>query len=312
MKINCLGHRRIHHTFTPSARHRIVVNNLHRVGFAGSLGRIPHYLKRKGSGLSDEFRDGRPSTAVTNKNIDTVRRMIETDRHPTYHEIRASLGIAYNPDLAPCDIFLFVKIKNQFGSQRFSPEEAVEGHVSEVTGEEWRKCFQSCALPTYILILAFTPALFKSEIRPVAESKSQGGRGVKSGVVTGRWPNHRNVPLSTLLPTSSFEPRRSLTSLFVHLSFKDPSLVRITQRLHRQRADFNEKYFLPIDENKERNKTEVVASVDIANVATTKDCYGEYVVGKMESTAAHCVEETGRLSGSCLAKCCCEFWMNSV
>ncbi|GBP96760.1 hypothetical protein EVAR_68207_1 [Eumeta japonica] len=43
--------------------------------------------------LSNEFRDGRPSTAV---NIDGVRRMIETDRHVTYHEIQTSLGIGMN------------------------------------------------------------------------------------------------------------------------------------------------------------------------------------------------------------------------
>ncbi|GBP86840.1 Putative uncharacterized protein FLJ37770 [Eumeta japonica] len=43
--------------------------------------------------LSDEVRDGRSSTAVDNKYIDAVRRMIETDRHVTYHEIRTSLGI---------------------------------------------------------------------------------------------------------------------------------------------------------------------------------------------------------------------------
>lgn len=50
-------------------------------------------FKRGRINLSDESRDGRPSTAVTNKNIDAVRRMIETDRHVTYHEIRASLEI---------------------------------------------------------------------------------------------------------------------------------------------------------------------------------------------------------------------------
>ncbi|GBP05044.1 hypothetical protein EVAR_3390_1 [Eumeta japonica] len=40
----------------------------------------------------DEFRDGRPFTSMTNKNIDTVRCMIESDRHMTHHEIWASLG----------------------------------------------------------------------------------------------------------------------------------------------------------------------------------------------------------------------------
>ncbi|GBP26673.1 hypothetical protein EVAR_23443_1 [Eumeta japonica] len=37
-------------------------------------------FKRGRVNLSDEFRDGRPPTAVNNKNIDAVRRMIETDR----------------------------------------------------------------------------------------------------------------------------------------------------------------------------------------------------------------------------------------
>ncbi|GBP81089.1 Histone-lysine N-methyltransferase SETMAR [Eumeta japonica] len=50
-------------------------------------------FKRGRVNLSDEFRDGRPSTAENNKNIDVVRRMIETDRHVTNHEIRASLAI---------------------------------------------------------------------------------------------------------------------------------------------------------------------------------------------------------------------------
>ncbi|GBP06622.1 hypothetical protein EVAR_72570_1 [Eumeta japonica] len=43
--------------------------------------------------LSDEFRDCRPPTAVINKNVNAVRRMIETDRNMTYNESRASLGL---------------------------------------------------------------------------------------------------------------------------------------------------------------------------------------------------------------------------
>ncbi|GBP75310.1 hypothetical protein EVAR_19959_1 [Eumeta japonica] len=43
--------------------------------------------------LSDEFRDGPPFTAVNNKNINVVRRMIGTEKHVTYHKNRASLGI---------------------------------------------------------------------------------------------------------------------------------------------------------------------------------------------------------------------------
>ncbi|GBP22090.1 Rho guanine nucleotide exchange factor 17 [Eumeta japonica] len=44
-------------------------------------------IKRDCVNLSDEFRDGCLFTSVNDKNIDAVRRMIETDRHVTYHEI---------------------------------------------------------------------------------------------------------------------------------------------------------------------------------------------------------------------------------
>ncbi|GBP36134.1 hypothetical protein EVAR_4278_1 [Eumeta japonica] len=43
--------------------------------------------------LSNEFRDGRPSTDVNNKSIDGVRRMIKIDRHVICDEIQAFLGI---------------------------------------------------------------------------------------------------------------------------------------------------------------------------------------------------------------------------
>ncbi|GBP39099.1 Putative calcium-binding protein CML23 [Eumeta japonica] len=42
--------------------------------------------------LSDEFLDDHPSITVNNKNIDAARHLIETNRHVTYHAIRASLG----------------------------------------------------------------------------------------------------------------------------------------------------------------------------------------------------------------------------
>ena len=43
--------------------------------------------------LSDEFHEGRPSTSVVATNVDAVREMIERDRHITYREIQAFLGI---------------------------------------------------------------------------------------------------------------------------------------------------------------------------------------------------------------------------
>jgi len=43
--------------------------------------------------LSNEFREGRPSTAVVPANIDAVREMVEADRHVTFREIEATMGI---------------------------------------------------------------------------------------------------------------------------------------------------------------------------------------------------------------------------
>ncbi|GBP38119.1 hypothetical protein EVAR_80402_1 [Eumeta japonica] len=45
-------------------------------------------FKRGLVNLNDEFSDGRPSTAVNNKNIDAVRLIIKISRRLIYHEIR--------------------------------------------------------------------------------------------------------------------------------------------------------------------------------------------------------------------------------
>ncbi|CAK1603195.1 unnamed protein product [Parnassius mnemosyne] len=50
-------------------------------------------FKRGYSNLTDDLREGRPSTATTEDNISVVRRMIQTDKRVTYQQIRASLGI---------------------------------------------------------------------------------------------------------------------------------------------------------------------------------------------------------------------------
>ena len=46
--------------------------------------------------VSDEFREGRPSTSIVATNADAVREMIERDRHITYREIQAFLGIFWH------------------------------------------------------------------------------------------------------------------------------------------------------------------------------------------------------------------------
>ena len=50
-------------------------------------------FKRGRSSLSDAPSSGRPKTAVTQINIDTVQKLIEEDPHVTYREFQASLGI---------------------------------------------------------------------------------------------------------------------------------------------------------------------------------------------------------------------------
>ncbi|XP_025158379.1 histone-lysine N-methyltransferase SETMAR-like [Harpegnathos saltator] len=51
-------------------------------------------FNRGRSSLSDEFREGCPKSVVVPENIDAVRELILQDRHVTYREIEASLGIS--------------------------------------------------------------------------------------------------------------------------------------------------------------------------------------------------------------------------
>ncbi|CAH1961583.1 unnamed protein product [Acanthoscelides obtectus] len=51
-------------------------------------------FKRERVGLSDDSRVGAPKTAVTQENVDAVRKLIIEDRHVTYREIEASLSIS--------------------------------------------------------------------------------------------------------------------------------------------------------------------------------------------------------------------------
>ena len=45
--------------------------------------------------LKHEVREGCPKTAVVSENIDAARELILQDRHVTYCEIEASLGISF-------------------------------------------------------------------------------------------------------------------------------------------------------------------------------------------------------------------------
>ena len=53
----------------------------------------------------------------------------------------------YSPDLAPCDFFLFTRIKNSLRGHHFqSPEDAVlafEEHLNALSDDDWKSCFSS-------------------------------------------------------------------------------------------------------------------------------------------------------------------------
>lgn len=51
-------------------------------------------FRRGRTSVSDEYREGRPKSVVVPNNIDAVRTMIKEDRHVTYREIEASLGMS--------------------------------------------------------------------------------------------------------------------------------------------------------------------------------------------------------------------------
>ena len=51
-------------------------------------------FKRGRHSLRDEIRKDRPKSVVVSENIDAVLKLIKQDRHVTYRETEASLGIS--------------------------------------------------------------------------------------------------------------------------------------------------------------------------------------------------------------------------
>lgn len=92
--------------------------------------------------LHDEFREGRPSTAVNENNVATVKRLIK--KNP---RITLSLShSAHSPDLALCDFCIFPKIKDLMRGFTFTnSEEAViafNQHVDKMPPDLWSSSFK--------------------------------------------------------------------------------------------------------------------------------------------------------------------------
>jgi hypothetical protein len=54
----------------------------------------------------------------------------------------------YSPHFAPCDFWLFPKLKNALKSHRFSDTADIQGHamtiLQSIPEEEFQKCFEQC------------------------------------------------------------------------------------------------------------------------------------------------------------------------
>ena len=64
----------------------------------------------------------------------------------TVHKITVLEHPTYSPDLAPCDFFLFTKIKSALKGTRFESVDAVEAKAMELTNkssdDDLQHCFQ--------------------------------------------------------------------------------------------------------------------------------------------------------------------------
>ena len=148
--------------------------------------------------VDDLPRSGRPSTSVTDKNIEKVKEIVLKDRRVSIREIAADLGVSfgsvqsvihdvlcmrrvearlvprvlnapaytshlvrdyltknnvntvpqapYSPDIAPCDFFLFPRLKLPLRGKRFETIEAIKENsqkeLKAIPKSAYEKCFE--------------------------------------------------------------------------------------------------------------------------------------------------------------------------
>ncbi|KYN41745.1 hypothetical protein ALC56_03888 [Trachymyrmex septentrionalis] len=138
--------------------------------------------------VNDEERAGRPSTSTTDENIDEVKKIVLANRNAIrqkrpdlwknknwllHHDnapAHTSLLVRefltknntlmmpqppYSPDLAPCDCFLFPKLKRSMKGRRYATIEEIKTaskeELNKITKnyffkcfEDWKKCWHKC------------------------------------------------------------------------------------------------------------------------------------------------------------------------
>lgn len=133
--------------------------------------------------VADDERPGRPSTSTTDENVEKVKAMIMNDRRITIREVADDVGPdlwknnswllhhdnapahtsllvreflaknntvtmpqpPYSPDMAPCDFFLFPKIKRTLKGRRFTSIDDIKSaslkELKAIPKIEFEKCF---------------------------------------------------------------------------------------------------------------------------------------------------------------------------
>ncbi|KAG5329351.1 GVQW3 protein, partial [Acromyrmex charruanus] len=131
--------------------------------------------------VNDEEHAGRPSTSTTDENIDEVKKIALANRRITVREVAEDLNMSiglchsiftndlgmrrvaakfvlaksntlmmpqppYSPDLAPCDFFLFPKLKRLMKGRRYATIEEIKTaskeELNKITKNDFLKCFE--------------------------------------------------------------------------------------------------------------------------------------------------------------------------
>ncbi|KAG5344480.1 MOS1T transposase, partial [Acromyrmex charruanus] len=120
--------------------------------------------------VNDEERAGRPSTSTTDENIDEVKKILANrritnknwllhhDNAPAHTSLLVREFLAknntlmmpqppYSPDLAPCDFFLFPKLKRPMKGRRYATIEEIKTaskeELNKITKNDFLKCFEN-------------------------------------------------------------------------------------------------------------------------------------------------------------------------
>ncbi|KAG5308728.1 MOS1T transposase, partial [Pseudoatta argentina] len=115
--------------------------------------------------VNDEERAGRPSTSTTYEYIDEVKKIVlgnqnwllHHDNAPAHTSLLVREFLAknntlmmpqppYSPDLAPCNFFLFPKLKRSMKGRRYATIEEIKRaskeELNKITKNDFLKCFE--------------------------------------------------------------------------------------------------------------------------------------------------------------------------